>query len=149
METYDPTKGASPGTHAFWGMRASCRAEYLAMRSLIRVPKKPKSPIPHVGSLDLESDDGSTIGAQIPDDDAEDPTAGLHRTELHAALAAALGTLSERDRLVVELRFGINGAQRPHPFTEIGNRLGVGGTRARQLFDRALTQLREELADLA
>lgn len=145
-ETFDPTKGASFGTHAYWGMKAACQAERFKMRSTIRAPRYPRSPIPQCSSLDINNDDGSTIGADIPDDDAEDPTDALDRAELHDALPAALGSLDPRDALVVELRFGINGAKRPHSFIEIGRHLGISGTRVRDLFDRALAQLRDTLA---
>lgn len=147
-ETFDPTKGAAFPTHAYWGMKASCQAERFHMRSTIRYPRYPVAPIPKVSSLDIESDDGSTIGAEIPDENTDDPAAALHRTELPRAIAAALGSLDPRARQLVEMRYGLGGSA-PHTVAEIAERLGVCPETCRRIEQRAREQLRDVLADCA
>lgn len=146
-ETFDPAKGAAFGTHAYWWMRATCQEEVFRMRTTIRTPRRPASPIPKCSSFGLEGDDGSTVGASIVDEQAEDPTGALDRAELQDALASALGTLAPRDALVVELRFGINGAKEPHTFVEIAERVGMSTEWCRKIVERALGQLRDVLAE--
>ena len=48
--------------------------------------------------------------------------------------------LPERERNVVELRFGING-EAPTPLRETGRRLGLSAERVRQLEEQALATL--------
>ena len=55
-------------------------------------------------------------------------------------LAAALRRLDDRDRRVLELRYGLGG-ERQHLLAEVGRELGVSRERARQLEDRALRKL--------
>ncbi|MFH1834039.1 MAG: sigma factor-like helix-turn-helix DNA-binding protein [bacterium] len=63
--------------------------------------------------------------------------------ELKGAVAAALGILDERQRMIVERYFGLGGASRLN-LAEIGEVLGVSRGRVRQLRDRALARLRDE-----
>lgn len=53
----------------------------------------------------------------------------------------ALKCLTERERLVITLRFGLNG-ERPHTLEEIGNVIGTHRERARQVENRALRKMR-------
>lgn len=57
------------------------------------------------------------------------------------ALEAALAGADDRDRLVLELRYGLNGGE-PQSLARIGTLLGVSRDRVRQLESRALMLLR-------
>jgi RNA polymerase sigma factor (sigma-70 family) len=65
----------------------------------------------------------------------------VHRQLLVEELQSALGALDERRRLVLEMRYGLNG-RHEHTLGEIGERLGVTCERVRQLEARALHALR-------
>ena len=67
------------------------------------------------------------------------PTKPLPITEPRK-LAAALERLDERDRRVLELRYGLGGEDQ-HVLAEVGRALGVSRERARQLEARALAKL--------
>jgi RNA polymerase primary sigma factor len=56
-------------------------------------------------------------------------------------LNEALGHLSERDRDIVRLRFGL-GADKVWTRDEVGEKYGVTGERIRQIEGKALTKLR-------
>jgi RNA polymerase primary sigma factor len=60
---------------------------------------------------------------------------------------AALDILSERERTVLELRFGLKEEQH-YSLQEIGQRLGVTGERVRQIEARALRKLRHPTRSL-
>lgn len=67
------------------------------------------------------------------------PTRSLPITDARR-LSAALEGLDERERCVLELRYGLRG-ERQHSLAEVGGLLGVSGERARQLEGRALWKL--------
>ena len=56
----------------------------------------------------------------------------------------SLKDMNQRDSLVLEMRFGLNG-QQPHTLKEIGKRLGITRERVRQIEIESLTQLGDEL----
>jgi RNA polymerase sigma factor (sigma-70 family) len=66
---------------------------------------------------------------------------------LSESLRAALGALPERQRLVLELRHGLDG-RAPRTLAEIGEELAISRERARQLEAAALRQLRLSAGDL-
>ncbi len=63
------------------------------------------------------------------------------RESFLTALAEALSDLPERERTVLELRFGLSDDQ-PKTLREIGELLGLSRERVRQIESRALNQLR-------
>lgn len=69
------------------------------------------------------------------------PDANLNRTEISAAIMAALGSLTPQQERVLRLRFGLNGV-RPHTLEEVGEQLGVSKERVRQFEARAFRELR-------
>ena len=64
----------------------------------------------------------------------------VHVSLSEQALRRALGELPERERAVVEMRYGISGGD-PTPLREIGRRLGITPERVRQIESRALGRL--------
>lgn len=65
----------------------------------------------------------------------------LSRQRLKEEIQAALHIFSERERTILELRFGLKDDQQ-YSLQEIGQRLGVTGERIRQIEARALRKLR-------
>jgi RNA polymerase sigma factor (sigma-70 family) len=59
-----------------------------------------------------------------------------------AGVVRALGELSERERIVLESRFGIGKHKEPRTLAELGARLGVTKERIRQIETQALERLR-------
>jgi RNA polymerase primary sigma factor len=85
--------------------------------------------------------DGHALGEVLGDDTAPTPDDAAYRALLHRHVQAALATLPERERLVLQWRFGLAG-HRSHTLGEIGRRLGLTPERARQIESAALCRLR-------
>jgi RNA polymerase primary sigma factor len=86
------------------------------------------------------TEDGHGLGEVLSDDTAPWPEDVVHRTFLRQHVRAALATLPARERLVLQLRFGLEG-HRPHTLEEIGRRLGMTRERVRQLEGATLRHL--------
>ena len=93
-------------------------------------------------SLDkpIGEDDESELGDFVPDDQAESPfdtaTLSLRREDVQSAL----DSLPERERLVLELRYGLSGEQ-PYTLEEVGQAFGVTRERIRQIENNTLKKL--------
>lgn len=99
-------------------------------------------------SLNQTMGDGdSEFGDLFADDNAEDPIEladiSLERDRLHEALAQ----LNERERRVLELRFGLGDAESATSLEEIGRELNLTRERVRQVEANALKRLQELLQD--
>jgi len=64
----------------------------------------------------------------------------LSRQRLKEQIQEALALLSERERTILELRFGLKDEQ-SYSLQAVGRRLGVTGERIRQIEARALRKL--------
>ena len=64
-------------------------------------------------------------------------------------VASAVADLPESDRYVVERRFGLDGDYRQSTLNQLGEEMGMSREGVRLIQVRALTQLRDRLADLA
>lgn len=95
-------------------------------------------------SLDLPvGDDGETsLGALIATDEAS-PHEEVADTLRHEAVQKAIDTLPDKERTVIHLRFG-TGGEPPQTLSEVGKRLGLSSTRARELEEQALRRLSHE-----
>jgi RNA polymerase primary sigma factor len=76
------------------------------------------------------------------EDDYDGPySTAIEDISLNESLAEALDSLSDRERYVVQQRFGV-GAEREHTLAEVAKELGVSLERVRQIQVRALGKLR-------
>ena len=95
-------------------------------------------------SLDAElggdSDGNRLRDLLVQDEDADPYTTDLEEVSLSAGLGEALQRLSDRERVVVGMRFGLDG-QREHTLAEVAAQLGVSVERVRQIQVRALAKL--------
>ena len=82
-----------------------------------------------------------TLGELVPDDDAPDPEALAESAYARSEVAVALAELHDRERDVLELRYGLAGNE-PRTLEEIGDLLGVTRERIRQIEKRTLAKLR-------
>ncbi len=95
-------------------------------------------------SLDapINAEEGrSFLGDLIADANAEEPLDRVERSMHQDQLVRWLGHLSEQEREVLALRFGLDGQER-HTLAEIGRRLEVSRERVRQVELKALRKLR-------
>ena len=95
-------------------------------------------------SLDapINADEGrSFLGDLIADVSAEEPLDQVERGMHQEQLVSWLGHLTEQEREVLALRFGLDGKER-HTLAEIGRLLDVSRERVRQVELKALRKLR-------
>jgi RNA polymerase sigma factor (sigma-70 family) len=100
-------------------------------------------------SLDMpvsgdSSDSETRLGDFIEDSSAPRPAEAVQKKLLCEELQSALDLLDERRRLVLEMRYGLNGRDR-HTLEEIGQHLGITRERVRQIERKALRILRRPM----
>lgn len=87
-------------------------------------------------------DDAQTYGDKVTDKDAPDvPADAVQRSQLLAALAAEMNGLPERDRRILEMRFGM-ATGKEMTLDEVARREGVTRERIRQIEQKALSRMR-------
>ena len=92
-------------------------------------------------------DDGETAFGDLLASNAPNPEDEVVQDAGTSAVQRAVDALPERERDVVELRFGLGGRE-PTPLRETGRRLGISAERVRQIEEDALERLAES-GDLA
>ena len=97
-------------------------------------------------SLDapISDDDNTEFGEIIGDDKAQTPLELLSHKNMHNQLDGLLSVLDERERRIIDARFGLNG-EKPKTLEEVGQEFGVTRERIRQLQNIALKKLRRAL----
>ncbi len=85
--------------------------------------------------------DSSQLGDFIEDNDAIEPMDAAAREMLRDQVRSALGALSDRERQVLELRFGLIDGK-DHTLEEVSNYFNVTRERIRQIEAKALRKLR-------
>ena len=104
---------------------------------VLRLAQEPVSLHAPVGE-----EDDVALGDLIEDSDAASPVESAAFILLREHLEAVLSTLGERERRVVQLRYGLADG-RPRTLEEIGRMFGVTRERIRQIESKTLNKLRD------
>jgi RNA polymerase primary sigma factor len=114
--------------------------------------KIPKDKIEHINfwmstktsSLDApigEEEEGQ-VADLIEDESAQSPDEQITHLLNKERIGNLLGIMTERERLVLDMRFGLKDSQ-PHTLAQVAKKLGVSRERIRQIEEVALKKLRK------
>jgi len=97
-------------------------------------------------SLDapINESDATEYGEVISDENATNPLDALADKNLHGEISGLLSILNERERRIIDERFGLNGLK-PMLLEDVGREFGVSRERIRQLQNSALEKMRKAL----
>jgi RNA polymerase primary sigma factor len=109
------------------------------VREIQRIAQEPVSLETPVGQ-----EEGSALGDFLEDDQAVEPADAAARALLSEAVGDALDELTERERQVVRLRFGLEDGQ-VRTLEEVGREFGVTRERIRQIESKTLAKLRHPI----
>jgi len=100
----------------------------------------------HVLSLDapLDRDPSLTVVDSVADEEAIAPELLLHNSAIERSVGQWLGELTDRQRAVIERRYGLNG-QEVATLDTLAQEMGVTRERVRQIQGEALDKLRTRL----
>src|SRR5262249_34440139 len=105
------------------------------VREILRMAQHPVSLEKPIGE-----EEESQLGDFVKDENTESPDEAAALTLRRSDIEAALSALPERDRRVIELRFGLDG-QQPCTLEEVGRAFGVTRERIRQIENNTLKRL--------
>jgi RNA polymerase primary sigma factor len=109
------------------------------VRRILSLSQEPMSLETPVGS-----EENSSLGDFIPDDNIVGPVDAASKKLLAEQMREVLGQLNKREKEVLELRFGLLDGQ-SRTLEEVGQRFGVTRERIRQIEAKALRKLRHPL----
>ena len=97
-----------------------------------------------VASVDtpIGKDEDRSLLDAIPDENNPDPSQWLQDSDLNEKLGQWLSQLNDKQRVVVERRFGLGGQEKA-TLEQVGNEIGVTRERVRQIQIDALRRLRK------
>jgi len=93
----------------------------------------------------LGEENSDTVGDMLQDKGSGTPESLISILRLHDELKDALGEVGERERMIIELRYGLTG-QTAMTLNDIGKKLSLSRERVRQIEERALLRLRRVAA---
>ncbi|MDP1780001.1 MAG: sigma-70 family RNA polymerase sigma factor, partial [Anaerolineales bacterium] len=111
----------------------------LASQKVTRVLRSAEEPVSLEGPVGDE--DSSSLGDFIEDEDAPSPMDAAAREMMREQVNHALESLTEREREVLELRFGLKDGK-DHTLEEVSRYFDVTRERIRQIEAKALRKLR-------
>jgi RNA polymerase nonessential primary-like sigma factor len=90
------------------------------------------------------SEDEHTLGDLMADELAVDPTGAIHNHEVERLLNKWIDALSDREREVLEARFGLHD-RNPETLDVVSDRMGLTRERVRQIQNDALLSLKRRM----
>ena len=93
-------------------------------------------------SLETPVTDDLCVGDYIEDKSYNSPDVHVKKVSMETSVAALLKTLTEREKSIINCRFGING-ETPLTLEQVGKKLGYSQERIRQLEDIAIKKMRD------
>jgi len=117
----------------------------LAVEKIEEVSRQTQEPV-SLG-LTVSNKEDSTLENFIPDSDAASPEEAVVDTLLKEQIEKVLSVLSDRERKVIQLRFGIDTGI-PRSLEEIGRIMDITRERVRQIEEKALKKLQAAGAHL-
>ncbi len=94
-------------------------------------------------SLETPVTDDLCVGDYIEDKSYNSPDTHAKNKSLEANVSSLLDTLTERERKIINCRFGING-EKTLTLEQLGKKLGYSKERIRQLEDLAIKKMRDQ-----
>jgi RNA polymerase sigma factor (sigma-70 family) len=145
IDDYDPERGTSFSTYAFWRIRAAVTHALTARGSLVRIPRSVREGRHRVVTTgpDGPLHEGTLESAWPSDDPSTQPEVAVLAGERTRAVARALRRLRPHKRAILRRHFGIDGE--PETLTAIAADLHLSPERTRALKDEALHELATEL----
>ena len=108
----------------------------LKVREILKISQDPVSLETPIGE-----EEDSQLGDFIEDEEAAIPVDAVSDIMRREELNNVLGTLTHRERKVIELRFGLKG-EHPRTLEEVGQKFGVTRERIRQIEAKTLAKLK-------
>ena len=102
---------------------------------------------PETYSLDAPAGEHEAVGVLLEDLQSPQPQEALIRQELDQTMERLLGMLSDRQRQILRLHFGMDDGI-CHSLDEIGGMLGISKERVRQVERQAMDRLKKLGADM-
>lgn len=132
-EAQAKNQAVDPALERRWRRAAS------KVRRIVRIAQEPMSLETPIGS-----EENSYLGDFIEDETVLGPVDAASKQLLKEQLREILESLSERERKVLEMRFGLNDGQ-GRTLEEVGSEFGVTRERIRQIEAKALRKLRHPI----